>query len=769
MTQAESRFASSTQSTKLTGLRLRWILGAALSIALTITSLSAGRASAVTIYPQIGSFGSDGTGSTSISEIRQIAFDQANDRLYVLGAFPSQIHGFDAATPGTPTPLGGAFPLAVSYPGAGNQSDIAIDNSGLATAGNIVYESNNENRFYAFNPTGVLQAGFPAQSPAESSYFSGAGVDPDGNIWVGNYYPQAAEKYSSAGTYLSSVSGIGVGSGRPAHFAFNSAGDMYLTNYFGDTWKLTAASGYSSKTQVDPNTAADVEVDRTTGDIYVLRSNSLAVYNSGGTLVATIATDVSTNFMGVAVDEETGTIYLADGNTGRVRAIAPGVDAPLPTTEGTSNLLRNSVTVAGNANPDGAGDITECYFEYGPTTNYGQSKSCSDTLPITSSEGVTADLTGLTTDTTYNYRLVLVNANTNSKNLGANMTFTTPTAVSAVMTAPASDQTQTTARLNGTFTGDGLQTKYWFEWGPTVSYGTTVPAGQDTSAVGSVTASAEIAGLSVYLPTSQPYHYRLVAENSTGKTFGPDETFFAAPPLAPGISDTAAREISPTGATLSAQVNPHEGDTIYRFEYGTDTSYGSATPISKPVGDDTSNHLISEAVGGLNPGSTYHFRAVAVNFGGTTHGPDRTFNTPDTPNIESSGASSVGQGSALLTAVVSAKASPTVVHFEYGDSTAYGQRTAQIGIGDGMLSQSVASGIASLSPGSTYHFRAVATNAIGTVAGPDRVFSTPPPPVDRGASETRRRKCRKGFVRRGNKCVKRKKTRTNRKSRRRHG
>lgn len=768
MGYAESRFANSISSGELTGQRLLRTLGVALSLALIVTLLSAGRASAVTIYPQIASFGSDGTGSTSFSELRQIAFDQTNNRLYALGAFPSQIYGFDAGTPGAHTPLGGAFPLAVVYPGSGNQSDIAVDNSGLGTAGNIVYESNNNNKVYGFNSAGVLQAGFPAQSPAESSYFSGAGVDPSGNIWVGNYYPQTAEKYSSAGAYLSSVSGIGAGSGHPAHIAFNSGGDMYLTNYFGDTWKLTAASGYSSKTQIDAETAADVEVDRSTGSVYVLRSSNLAVYNSGGTLVATIATSISTNFMGVAIDEGTGVIYLADGNAGKVRAFAPGVEAPVPTTEGTSSLLRNSVTVEGNANPDSAGDITECYFEYGTTTDYGQSKPCSDSLPITSTEGVSADLTGLTTDTTYNYRLVLANANANSRNVGANMTVKTPIAVAGVTTGPASDQTQTSATLNGTFTGDGLNTKYWFEWGPTTSYGTSVSAGPDTSAVGQVTGSADIEGLSVYLPSSQPYHYRLVAENSTGKTFGPDEAFFAAPPFAPGISDTTAEEISSTGARLSAQVNPHEGPTIYRFEYGTDTSYGSATPISQPVGDDTSNHLVTEAIAGLTPGTTYHFRAVAVNFGGTTHGPDQTFSTPDAPDIESSGASSVGMSSALLTAAVSAKASPTIVQFEYGTSPAYGQGTAQVGIGGSLLSRPVESRIDSLTPGTTYHFRAVAVNAIGTVAGPDRSFSTQPTPADGRGSAPKPRKCRKGFVRRRSKCVK-KKNRTNRKSTGRHG
>jgi hypothetical protein len=417
---AGSRFAESSHAGVAVSRRLLSTVGAAI-LAAAFFVLGATSASAVVIYPNVATFGSDGTSGTSFGEVRQVAFDQSNNRLYVLGSSPPRIYGFDVSTPGTYTPLGGAFPLPVENSGYYLVSDLAVDNSGLGTNGNIVYATPEGNKVYSFNSAGALQPGFPFEldSPGGSDFLTGAGVDSSGNIWAGNYYPQAFDTFSSVGDSYP----------YPGRVAFDSANNMYVTHYTGsgDTSKYAAAGGYTTRTQLDPQGGIDVEVDRTSGKVYVLRSNGVAVYSSGGTLERTVGEGISFSYYGFAIDEATGAIHVSDGNAGKVRVFA-GVNAPVPTTQGTSNLLRNSVTIEGNADPDGAGSITECYFEYGTSTSYGQTKPCADTLPITSAEGVTANLTGLTTDTTYNYRLVLANASAHSKNVGANMTIKTPTA-----------------------------------------------------------------------------------------------------------------------------------------------------------------------------------------------------------------------------------------------------------------------------------------------------------------------------------------------------
>src|SRR5206468_1080131 len=63
--------------------------------------------------------------------------------------------------------------------------------------------------------------------------------------------------------------------------------------------------------------------------------------------------------------------------------------------------------------------------------------------------------------------------------------------------------------------------------------------------------------------------------------------------------------------------------------YGTSTSYGSQTG-SQSAGSGTSPVSVFANVSGLSPSTTYHFRLVASNAGGTTQGSDQTFTTSST-------------------------------------------------------------------------------------------------------------------------------------------
>jgi hypothetical protein len=65
------------------------------------------------------------------------------------------------------------------------------------------------------------------------------------------------------------------------------------------------------------------------------------------------------------------------------------------------------------------------------------------------------------------------------------------------------------------------------------------------------------------------------------------------------------------------------------------------------------------------------------------------------------------------------------VTFQYGTTTTYGSQTSPEVIGAGTRGAAIAAAIAGLAPATTYHFRAVATNAIGTAVGADRSFTTP--------------------------------------------
>jgi hypothetical protein len=105
-----------------------------------------------------------------------------------------------------------------------------------------------------------------------------------------------------------------------------------------------------------------------------------------------------------------------------------------------------------------------------------------------------------------------------------------------------------------------------------------------------------------------------------------------APPAAkPPLAYTGyALETTETTATLRGSVNPRGEETSYSFEYGTDASYGSQT-VALPVGTGAQEVKVSQALAGLRPATSYHFRIVATNATGTAFGPDHLFTTKKTP------------------------------------------------------------------------------------------------------------------------------------------
>ncbi len=160
-----------------------------------------------------------------------------------------------------------------------------------------------------------------------------------------------------------------------------------------------------------------------------------------------------------------------------------------------------------------------------------------------------------------------------------------PALAGAVTLAPllgpvTATPSMTGATLNATIYPYGADTHYRFEYGPTSSYGTSVPVPDgDAGSAAYPTAVQEtqtIAGLS----PSTTYHYRLVASNSVGPATGPEaaDKTFTTTATPPSVAADPATPIA-GGFNLSGTVNPEGTATTYRFEYGTTTTYGTTVPV----------------------------------------------------------------------------------------------------------------------------------------------------------------------------------------------
>jgi hypothetical protein len=136
---------------------------------------------------------------------------------------------------------------------------------------------------------------------------------------------------------------------------------------------------------------------------------------------------------------------------------------------------------------------------------------------------------------------------------------------------------------------------------------------------------------------------------------------------------------------------------------------------------------VSAPLRGLSPSTVYHFRIVASNRGGSSVGADQTFTTPpDPPGAAALGASSLTQTSATLNASVNPHGGAVSdCHFDYGISSAYGASAQCMPMpGNGMSPVEVSAPISGLSPNTTYHFRIVASNGVGSSVGADQTFTT---------------------------------------------
>src|SRR5581483_4504875 len=200
---------------------------------------------------------------------------------------------------------------------------------------------------------------------------------------------------------------------------------------------------------------------------------------------------------------------------------------------------------------------------------------------------------------------------------GAASAATAPT----VATAPATSIGTGDARLHGTVTPNGQATTWWFEYGPNTGYGVKTATHNAGSGTRPVDVSAGISRLAA----GTTYHYRLVASNATGVTYGGDQSF--ATLGAPVLQMNQPQSVTPTTALLSGSVDPRGSATTWHFDYGTTTAYGlTTTPMN--AGSGFGAQPVSVTVSNLVPGTTYHFRLVASSRAGTTYDGDMTFSTP---------------------------------------------------------------------------------------------------------------------------------------------
>ncbi len=262
----------------------------------------------------------------------------------------------------------------------------------------------------------------------------------------------------------------------------------------------------------------------------------------------------------------------------------------------------------------------------------------------------------------------------------------------------------------------GEEAHYYFEYGTTEAYGSRTAEFTLPATWGAVKEDVTIAGLQ----HSTKYYWRVVMRTSNGTAYGENRSFqipyyVEAGPEEPGVGTTEA--------TLSGWVEPAGVEAKYHFEYGTTEAYGSSTTEAS-AGSAVGHVRVSAPITGLAPETLYHYRIVASSSRGTTASRDQTFTTRGgKPVAETLPATRIGYDESTLWGMVDAKGVPTNAYFEYGTTSAYGQRSFEQST-EQQREEELAAIIRGLTPDTTYHYRVVSTNSFGTVYGADQTFTT---------------------------------------------
>jgi len=496
------------------------------------------------------------------------------------------------------------------------------------------------------------------------------------------------------------VSGSTVVAGAPdaATGALTGKGVVYVFDG-GQTAELTALDGLAG----DELGAA------------VAVSGSTIVAGAPGKAVAGVAGEGT-----VYVFAESGSEWATTTQTAELTASDAAEDTTLAL--GSSVAVDGNMIVAGM--PLGGGGPHrppgKAYVYLMPSTGWATG---SQTIELNASDGIEDNLFGGSVAVSGSTAVVgAANASAGTNALpGAAYAFTlTP----VVESGGVSDVSPTSAVASGSVDGRGTTVSDCeFDYGPTASYGMSLPCGGVIAASGASAVSAEFAGLT----PGATYHYRIVATNQAGTTDGADTTFTTVPP--PAITAGGATEVSRTGALVSGSVNA-EGLALSEceIEYGRTTTYGNVVPCPAQAGGKSSPVLETVQLTGLTPGVAYHYRLVAASAAGTTDGPDSEFTTLLAAIVATDRATGVSRTGATLRGTVNSEgAAVSGCYFEYGLTKRYGSEITCTGkVAHSKKPVPVASKLTGLAAGTRYHYRLVATTGAGTSDGSDRTLTTKP-------------------------------------------
>ena len=304
------------------------------------------------------------------------------------------------------------------------------------------------------------------------------------------------------------------------------------------------------------------------------------------------------------------------------------------------------------------------------------------------------------------------------------MIFYRETNVNAPLVAntAATAITSTSATVGGNIVRVGGSTPSVTLYYGTTNGGTTPANWQQSVALGPQTGSftTNLTGLEPFTR----YFFTTRAVNGAGENWAAGALEFATPAGPPALDNLPATDLTIATARTGVTVTSTGGRApVVTLFYGTADGGTNPAAWQQQLSLGAVAATATVTVGGLQPGTLYHYRVLGVNEGGSTWAPaTATFTTPvaSLPSVTNAAATEINAFSARLGGnVVSTGSAPTEVTIFYGPADGATNPAAWAWSVDvGLQTAAFSSLVTNLSAQSTFFFRARATNAAGTAWAP---------------------------------------------------
>lgn len=420
--------------------------------------------------------------------------------------------------------------------GVPRRAQVAVDESGGATNGDIYVSQNFDHAVDIFGPSGAFlgrvsefEEGPTGSGPLKAmAEPCGAAVDSAANLYVGEISEEdLIHKYHPAANPVASTDTVAnfnslLGESSPCTLAAGAGptkGFLFADRSNEELFKLDATTGkvqYGGNPISTGNTT--VTVDPVSGHVLTASHNEVQEWDAAGASAATPLGSISAGSIvnGVAVNGSTGsvgTVYLSRTGVTHLDVYGPLVEMPVVAVKAPIEVSGVGARLQGTISADG-GPPASCHFEYLKRATYLKQREEAEEAaePMTKAEIVEAAFAG---------------------------------AASAACEPP------------GTFSGSSVN---------------------------------EVSGKAEPLESETEYEFRLVGTNANGALPGglPGGELSFETLGKPQVRGGTASHVSATSAQIDAEVNPRGSDTSFTVQYVTEqqfeeSEFGAASTASGPT------------------------------------------------------------------------------------------------------------------------------------------------------------------------------------------